>query len=704
MARARKAASSRATPRAKAAAARPRADFEDQPERRKLTGRQAAYLEEISGVSAEKLVAKPVGELDELLKWKIDPELLFFRRVCGRVVRVDPGTGVIQGVPNATVHVEDTDCSFLGFFPVEGPFWWLWWWFWPIHCHREEIATTITDQCGRFCVWIPRWDIDRILRFRLKRICYWDIFRPNLADLLKEIGALERPPIKVDPNPPDPAPFELLDRDLLRQAGGLVDPTTLDRLTQLAAPRSFGEDSGGLQELLEQPAILQDFHPPLSQDALKRVEGVSLPEEHLKAVNLKNLELAELSPAKAIGPFLRCRDVVVAEWQYVVDIPDITFRVTQDVDLDGDEETIYSEGFFDVRWNAGTIPPVTLKASPIARPSPFCDGPIIRCGNKPDIVTVGLMPLATSHHNNANGCATRVNRPKPGGLFSDPPTPGTGGETAQSPYAGTLQLHGCHRIGGAKYYRLLYKYEGGPELPFLGLEWYPPRLIGPPWWAHAVPDSQGWYEVLNPAGEYVFPNWLLNWPTTNGSFPNGNYEIRLELADASKTPLSPPARYSDPVTLRIDNDAPHAGFSQVRWREVGGSWVETFTWPFACIVIHRPKNKDIEIEVSWSAWATQFRSGSIYATGCGAGAPSLTSSVASSQHWHDDPILDNFMSRSTLWKLPKTLPQGSYGFTIHASSRAFNPAGDGGGPGVNWKTDYDYLYVTPSIGVAVIDS
>jgi hypothetical protein len=406
---------------------------------------------------------------------------------------------------------------------------------------------------------------------------------------------------------------------------------------------------------------------------------------------------------KAIGPLLRCRDVIVAEWQYIVDVPDIRFRVTQDVDLDGDEETIYSEGFFDVRWNAGTIPPVTLTASPIARPSPFCDGPAVPCTNKPEIATVGLMPLAATHHSNANGCATRVNRPKPGGLFGDPPTPGTGLATAESPYAGTLQLHGCHRIAGAKYYRLLYKYGGGPELPFLGLDFYPPRLTGPPWWTHAVPDNQGWYEVLQPESDYVFPHWLIDWRTWNGSFPNGDYEIRLELADASKTPLSPPARYSDPVTISLDNNSPHASFDQVRWRVVGGPWVETFTWPFACIVIHRPKNKDIEIEVSWSASALRFRSARISASGCGADDPTLESPVGSDQHWHQNTG-NNSVSLSTLWKLQQSLPQGSYGFTIHSSSRAFNPAGDGGGPGINWLTDYDYLYVTPSIGIAVIDS
>jgi hypothetical protein len=696
MARARKAASTRIK-------ARPRSDFEDKPELRKLTARQAAYLEEISGVSAEKLVAKPLGELDQLLRWKIDPHLLFFRKVCGRVVRVEPGTGVIQGVPNATVHVEDTDCSFLGFFPVEGPFWW-WWWFWPIFCHREEIATTMTDECGRFCVWIPRWDIDRIVRFRLERVCYPYFVKPTLGDLLKEIGPgpVERPPIRVDPNPPDPAPFEPPAREVLEQAGRLLG-RPLERLGRFEDPRVFGEDTSELHALLAEPAFLEDFHPPLTDEALKRVEELSLPESHSREAKAQAFEFAELTPQKAIGPFLRCRDVIVAEWQYIVDVPDITFRVTQDVDLDGGEETIYSEGFFDVRWNAGTIPPVTLKASPIARPSPFCEGPEIPCTNRPEIVTVGLMPLASTHHDNSNGCATRVNRPKPGGLFGDPPAPGTGLPTGQSPYAGTLQLHGCHRIGGAKYYRLLYKYNGGPELPFLGLDFYPPRMTGPPWWTHAVPDSQGWYQVLEPASDYVFPNWLIDWRTWNGSFPNGDYEIRLQLADGSKTPLSPPAEFSSPVTIRVDNRSPGASFDQIRWRVVGGPWVETFTWPFACIVIHRPKNQDIEIEVGWSAWATQFRSAYLTANGCGSGDPSLVTLPVTQQHWHQN-IGDNTMSRATIWSLPGSLLQGSYGFTIHSSSRAFNPAGDGGGPGINWLTDYDYLYVTPSIGVAVIDS
>lgn len=672
---------------------------ERSPEERSVTTRQADYLAGLTGVTSERIAGRKLGELDDILRWKIDPSLLLFRRVCGRVVRVEPGTGVLQGVPNATVHVEDTDCSFLGFFPWEGPWIW-WWWFWPIFCHREEIATTMTDECGRFCVWIPRWDIDRILRFRLERVCFPEIVKPNLHDFLKEIGPgpFERPPIRVNPNPPDPPPFELPNREVLQQAGAVLGRASIDRLVQFAERRSFGAETGELKALLEEPAFLEDFHPPLTDEALARVEALDLPEPaHAEERKVAKLELADLTPARAIGPFLRCRDIVVAEWEYIVDVPDITFRVTQDVDLDGDEETIYSEGFFDVRWNAGYIPPVTLKASPIARPSPFCDGPAIPCGNKPAIVTVGLMPLASTHHNNGDGCAIRVNRPRPGGLFSNAPV-----GPAQAPYAGTLQLHGCHHLGGAKHYRLLYEFNGGPQLPFLGLEWYPPRLTGPPWWFHAVPDAQGWYDVL-PESELVFPHWLLNWPTWNGSFPNGNYEIRLQLGDASKNPLSPPADVSDPVTLRIDNRAPNGSFDQVRWRVTGGPWEETFAWPFTCIVIHRPKHKDIEVEVTWSAWAAHFRSAYAGAGGCGGGDPTRVGTVATSEHWHEN-FGDNFVSKSTLWSIPASLPQGSYSFSIHSSSRAFNPAGDGGGPGVNWLTDYDYLYVNPSIGVSVIDS
>ena len=682
-----------------------RARDEEPPDGRPVTKRQAAYLAELTGTPAEKLAGRPIRDLDEVLRWRIDPSLLFFRRICGRVVRAEPGTGVIQGVPNATVHVEDTDCSFLGFFPVEGP-WIPWWWLWPISCQREEIATTMTDECGRFCVWVPRWDIDRLLRFRRERICFPDIFKPTLRDILEDLGPgpIERPPIRVDPNPPDPAPFALMERTILEQAGPLLGRPSLGRLAHVAGQRAFGDQTGELEATLDEPAFLEALTAPLTDAALKRLERIEIPAGRQEPGGKKQQAEArldvDLDVTKAIGPFLRCRDVYVAEWQPVFDVPDITFRVTQDVDLDGTEETIYSESLFDVRWNAGLIPDVTLQASPIARPSYMCEGPSIPCKNTPAIVTVGLMPLAASHHENATGHATRVNRPRPGGLSSDPQS-----GDAQAPYAGTLQLHGCHTVKGAEHYRLLYSHGPASDVPFTGLEWYAPKLSGPPWFVHVAPDADGWYAVPTAAelADLVFPHWLLNWPTT--SYPDGAYELRLQLADGTKTPLGSPAGLSQPVTFRIDNKAPAVTFSQIRWRVQGGAWLpqNTFTLPFSCIVIERPTGADIEIEVTWGASAEHLRDARIYTSGCGDGDPVLVSAVSTREHWHEN-FGDNAVARTTRFSVAGDADQGAYSFSVDAWSRAFNPAGDGGGPATNWLANYSYIHSHPSVALAIIDA
>ncbi len=121
------------------------------------------------------------------------------------------------------------------------------------------------------------------------------------------------------------------------------------------------------------------------------------------------------------------------------------------------KRTSTARAYFDVRWNAGPIPNVLLEASAIARPSAICDGPDIECVNQPAIRTVGLMTLDATHHDSATGYSIRVNRPHPLGLTTSPPSVGPPTEpAAQAPYAGTLQLHGCHHIGGAQYYRLMY--------------------------------------------------------------------------------------------------------------------------------------------------------------------------------------------------------------------------------------------------------
>jgi len=63
-----------------------------------------------------------------------------------------------------------------------------------------------------------------------------------------------------------------------------------------------------------------------------------------------------------------------------------------------------------------------------------------------------------------------------------------------------------------------------------------------------------------------------------------------------------------------------------------------------------------------------------------------------------------FASGTAVYDLPGTLPQGSYGFDLLAYSRAFNPAGDGGGPATNWLADYPYIWTHPEVDFAVIDA
>ena len=131
----------------------------------RLGGSLAGRLGALAGLEPEQLKGLTIADINRTFPYLIDPKILFFRQVCGTVVKTDPATGVDAPVPFATVQVEDTDCSFLGYFPAASP----WGWAFPFRCRREVIATALTDDCGRFCVWIPRWEIDWILRFRRER-------------------------------------------------------------------------------------------------------------------------------------------------------------------------------------------------------------------------------------------------------------------------------------------------------------------------------------------------------------------------------------------------------------------------------------------------------------------------------------------------------------------------------------------------------
>ncbi|MGB5008723.1 MAG: hypothetical protein WBO88_00270, partial [Candidatus Dechloromonas phosphoritropha] len=113
------------------------------------------------------------------------------------------------------MHLENgRDSSFLGYFPVAGKYSW----YFPLKCRREVIGTVKTDKCGNFCVYVPRWDIDWILKWRKERLCFPVIFeRPSLADILEDLVPREPIPIPFPrPGPgPDPAPFLRHDRGQL---------------------------------------------------------------------------------------------------------------------------------------------------------------------------------------------------------------------------------------------------------------------------------------------------------------------------------------------------------------------------------------------------------------------------------------------------------------------------------------------------------
>ncbi|WP_431284971.1 hypothetical protein ACQW02_09195 [Humitalea sp. 24SJ18S-53] len=666
------------------------------PDRTPLGEMAAGRLARLSGLAVEDLVKHPIAELAERHRFRIDPALFLFRRICGRVVKRDPASGALLPVPFATVHVEDTDCQLLGWFPPGWPYGW----YFPLNCKREVIATTKTDACGRFCVWVPRFDIDWVLRWRAQRICFDVIFRrPSLADLLDDLDGIRVPELIRWPEPPiprpDPPPLLRDGGFTLRRAAEVIGREAADLLARAESAKSFGGPSGGLAARLA-ATPLRASPPPLPQ-GLGDVEKEQAPRlaQRLPAELLK-----QFRPDRWIGPFRRCTTVLLPEWVPLLDVPDITFRVTQDVNGDGTEDVIYSEGYFDVRWNAGAIPDVTLEASQIAIAGVACDVPAVACGNVPALTFAGLMPLinpaapAVPYHDGATGYGKRANRPRASGL--DPARPADFPlAPATAPYCGTLQIYGCAEVGNAAFYKLRYRQNAGPQVAFTGLTWPLHRIVGGAlqtvWQA---PDAAGWYPVRPQAEGWHPSRLLLNWPT--GSFVDGHYEVTMETGNAAKAVLQTAA----PVAFRLDNSAPTTQFLGLRWRVAGGAW--SLPLELICPVIRRPAGADIEIEVRWLASATHMRSAFLRGGGCGGSAPVLASSEASAEHWHTSAG-DNAVSRTAVFVLPGSALQGAYSFSLDVASRAFNPAGGDGGFEADWFYDPVYIHVVPWLPVAVVN-
>lgn len=678
----------------------------------------SARLSEATGIDTGKLAGKSVAELAKLFPFEIDPVLFLMRRICGRVVKTDPATGIDYPVPFATVQVEDTDCSFLSYFPPRSP----WVWHFPFGCRREVIATVKTDACGNFCVWVPRFDIDHVWRWRRHRICFPIIFeRPSLIDIVDHFIPREVPDFPIGPNPgPDPAPFTRITRgELVSKIAASFGPHAGMRLEKLAGPMTLGASTQEAEHAQVAPALLDAIAPPLPPE-LRLTEDQPKKSDkgdarlstiaHRLAIDPRDIGNVDLR--RWIGPFKRCIDIVVREWTTILDVPDITFRVLQDTNGDGVEEQIYGESHFQVRWNSGPLGNVTLHAGPNAIAAPQCGVDQIACGNTPAIVMAGRLPVTgdPSVYDTSSGYALRMNRPHPSGQFNDP-TPTI---PAVSPLKGLLSLFGCNKTDpNATHYRLTYEYSGNggasysARTPFVGLTWPLYRLNGAGIgeWHFATADSLGWYPLALPAGPNAWlpQDLLLDWPS--GSMPDGLYSVRLELGTAGATS---PSTSSADVRFRVDNSAPRGLFT------VGYS--ASPSGPFTpldqiCPVVRRGATPhDMFFEVMLDASAAHMRSARMWASGCGdgefafeTGSGGYHSGGTTYEHWHDS-VGDNSQTMRAVYRLPSGSREGTYSFGAHVVSRAFNPWDGNHLTSPPWTGDTVESEIWPSVAFSVFDA
>ncbi|HEX8989732.1 MAG TPA: hypothetical protein VF816_17370 [Rhodocyclaceae bacterium] len=684
------------------------------PDEIKLKERQSQRLAALSGIEAKKLQGATVAELAQNLRWRVDPELLLMRRVCGQVVKTDPASGVDLPVPFATVNVYDTDCDFIGYFPFDLP----WAWFYPIFCSRELIATATTDACGKFCVWIPRFDIDWIVRWRLEWECDPEIWiKPSIADLIRRLHLVATDDNPIPPHGPGPVSAGTLARDggrALQKLTDLLGPARGLQL-QLAVRNAMTMGKGAdARSNLDRPAFSKPLPPPLSPQLAEL--GSRFAKEGAKALAVQlNVEAPRkhsLDLHRYVGPFLRwnCHLSLEREIVPILDVPDISFEVTQDVNGDGTQEVIYGNGYFDVAWNSGPIADVTLHASQSAVATWSC-GPMpeVDCGQLGagvGIVSASLMPLSgpaagTPYYDAASGYGRRVNPPHAdgairGSVAADRP--------ATAPFARTLLLRGCNQVQNGAFYRLLYRFNGGPESPLIVPAWPTFRpLANTPVWVSG--DANGWHAVLPDPANWLVPYLLLAWPTRG--FQDGSYSVRLEIANAAKAHLS----YSQPVRFEIDNSTPTAAFLGLAWRVAQNNTLPCTdpSWtplPLHCPVVRRNVGDAIEFCVTWQASASHLREAALYGYGCGAASAVLTKTTSDDSvgHWHTGPA-DNNVTRSAIFRLNYAPDnQGAYGFGVNAYSRCFDP-GDTTGYVADWLYDIAWYGGTmAALSVAVVNA
>ena len=636
----------------------------------------------------EDLSLRPFEKIPDL--WKRT------HKVCGRVVKRDPLTGSECPVPGAKVTVLDVDINFFWWHPFPThPFCWIFP-FWP---RREELGSTITDECGRFCLDIPALDIDAMLKWRLRLRCLPELLRPvTILDaiaagvrpdpsIFKELGRLPdlKPRLKPWPVPgPDPISEvrsqEGLSDPCPQQRGGfskkmdglereknpfdgvhLFEDSAFDMFFHelQAGSAPFQQADAKIQDVLERSAFPRPIPPPELPCNEELVEMLK-DEKVVKAVK-------ESSP---IVRLFNCFVEMVPEWHLFFDVPDIVFKVEQDIDADGQLETIYDQGYFNINWNlSAPTTNVVIDAWENAICVPC--GPSYQPCTTTGIVGINEMAVDPLYLSNT-GYALRVNRPKPNGTRP----------SAETPFCYTLRLVGCPAYGKAAYYKVFYSHENRPETHFTE-SWYEYQIS-----THApfkvAPDSKGFYKILKPEDDFFPYHTLLNWRTNR--YPDGRYSVKLSLYDKNHKPLGHPL---PPVPVVVDNSRPHpVDFTNLRWRKSGGSWV---TLSLYCPIIHR-QGQDIEIEMSYLVGASHLRDFTIFFRGCGG-------MIDSYNYWHHT-VGDNLKAGTWKVAMPSSFHQGGYYFHIQARSRAFNAVG---GLATNWVYDPVHIKSDRILTVVVLD-
>ena len=239
----------------------------------------------------------------------------------------------------------------------------------------SSLPLSTTDACGKFCFWIPWFEIEWILRWREERLCFAELFtKPSISDLFAPRADTESRRI----------PATLVGR--LRPGGDLA--ATLGAragvvLTRHVAPAGSVTTCGRLAELLRVPAFTQRVAPPLPACPGANTR-TPMPDA-----------LGRSTPTAIFGPFLRCIDIAVPEWYEIVEVPDVSICVTQA--LTGGVQTIY-DGAFDIDWGTNPIPAgdaARLAASPWRRK---CRAPRPRSNpTSSDFNIVGLLPVSAPY-------------------------------------------------------------------------------------------------------------------------------------------------------------------------------------------------------------------------------------------------------------------------------------------------------------------